>query len=510
MRQPLGFMAADPAADGYQYLEDLACAYWFSEALFTALDLRLFAHLDPDGRPLTSLAAAAAAEPEALFRLLRALERMALVVRAGELWCNGQAAARYLVPGKADYMGDFLLYRRFMQGNWQGLTEKLAPGRPARQEDLDYRERNFRYVRAMDVLARQKAGEIVDRLPLTTLAGPVLDAGGGAGALLRALQSRRPDLAMVLFDIPEVIEAARRLYPLGADWSGITPMAGDFRNYHFDRKFGLVILANFLHAYGPAEAAELLAKAAGLLAPGGRLLIHDYFPDRPGTSAEKGALYDLTMMLNTFNGACHESTAILGWLETLGLSHHSCGELATDSSLILAGRKPHTGLVSEPWLAAAADLGFDRATAIAPRDVVTGSWVAIKCRFGCENFAGNHQCPPQAMAYDETRRMLDEYRIAVLIEGQPPGRRFHEMLLALEKEMFLRGFPKAFVFGAGPCTLCSDCPPDGGCRHRDRARPAMEAAGIDVYATAANAGRPLAPVREKGGYIKYLGLLLVQ
>jgi len=510
MRKPLGFMAADPAGDGYQYLEDLACAYWFSEALFTALELQLFALLGRDGRSLDSLSEAASADSDGLFRLLRALERMALVVRAEDRWFNSQTAALYLVPGSPNYMGDFLLYRRYMQGNWQKLAERLSPGKPEHHENLDYRERNFRYVRAMDVLARQKAREIVDRLPLTTLSGPVLDVGGGAGGLLRALQARRPGLDMVLFDIPEVIDAARRLYPDSADWLGITPLAGDFRGHWFEKKFGLVILANFLHAYGPAEAPELLDKAAGLLAPDGRLLIHDYFPDRQGASPQKSALYDLTMMLNTYNGACHESATILGWLEAVGLTHCSICELTTDSSLILAGREPGERLSTEPWMEAADRLGFDRATAIAPHKVVTGSWVTMKCRFGCPNFAGNRQCPPLAMPHDQTRRMLDEYRVAVLVEGQPPGRHFHEMLLALEKELFLAGYHKAFVFGAGPCTLCPECPPDGSCRQRDRARPSMEGAGIDVYATAANVGRPLAPVKEKGRYVKYMGLILVK
>ena len=511
MRQPPGFMAADPADDGFQHLEDLACAYWYSETLFAALDLQLFALLGRDGRSLASLAEAASVDRDVLFRLLRALERISLVVRSPEeRWFNSRAAARFLVPGEAEYLGDFLLYRRYMQGNWRKLTARLAPGKPEADDATDYRERNFRYARAMDALARQKAPEIVDRLPLAALLGPVLDAGGGAGSLIRALRARRPDLAAVLFDIPEVIEAARRLHPYEADWGGITTIAGDFRDHRFGERFGLVILANFLHAYGRAEARELLEKAVGLLVPGGRLLIHDYFPDRRAGSPHKGALYDLTMMLNTYNGACHESGTVLGWLAAAGLIHCGVCDLTTDSSLILAGREPGEGLRDEPWLAAAKRLGFDRASVIDPREVVTGSWVAMKCRFGCGNYGENRQCPPLAIPHHETRRMLDEYRIALLVEGQPPGRQFHEMLLALEKEVFLAGRHKALVFGAGPCTLCPDCPPDGSCRRRDLARPSMEAAGIDVYATAAKVGWPLAPVREKGGYVKYLGLLLVE
>jgi hypothetical protein len=37
----------------------------------------------------------------------------------------------------------------------------------------------------------------------------------------------------------------------------------------------------------------------------------------------------------------------------------------------------------------------------------------------------------------------------------------------------------------------------------------MEGSGIDVYATARNAGIRLEPVTEKGQYVKYIGLVLL-
>jgi predicted metal-binding protein len=146
---------------------------------------------------------------------------------------------------------------------------------------------------------------------------------------------------------------------------------------------------------------------------------------------------------------------------------------------------------------------------IDPGRVVTGSWVNKKCKYGCYRFGKNLQCPPHAMAYMETRSMLDEYTSAILVQGQPPGQRFHEKLLRLEKGAFLAGEHKAFVFGAGPCPICPKCPEVGQCRYHNLARPSMEGAGIDVYATAERVGWSLTPVREKGDYINYIGLLLV-
>lgn len=509
MYQQSWFLNADPANNGFQYIEDLATAYWYSEILFTSLDLQLFLHLDQGKSSVSSLAEASSSKEPELYRLLRSLERMALVSLVDSYWMNNPIASQFLVPEKDNYMGDFFLYRRYMQPNWSKLTVKVSGEVKKDKQTLNYSQRNYLYVRAMDTLAFQKAKEIAALLEKTRVAGPVLDVGGGAGSMVRALQESNPDIQGIVFDIPEVIEAAKILYADETHWHNIRTMDGDFRSTSFELKFGAIILSNFLHAYGSSEAKMLLLKTISLLKPGGLILIHDYFPDRKGVSPQKGALYDLAMMLNTFDGACHETSEVLKWLEEGGICETSIRDLDTDTSLILAGGDSELHVKKNPWLDLAMELGFEQAVTISPEDVVTGSWVQQKCRFGCANFGNNLQCPPHSMAYEETRKMLDGYTTAVLVQGQPPGKSFHEKLLSLEKRMFLDGYHKAFVFGAGPCSVCAECPEDGKCRYHNLARPAMEASGIDVYETTALAGWSLAPVQNKDGYIKYFGLLLV-
>lgn len=510
MHRLTGFLNADPANDGFQYIEDLSTAYWYSEVLFTALDLKLFMHLDQGVNTVVSLAEASSCRESELYRLLRGMERMALVSCTDTYWMNNRLAARYLVPGKKDYMGDFFLYRRYMQPHWSKLTDKVRAKAAKEPSPLSYRDRNFLYVSAMDTLARQKAGGIASCLKGAVIGGPVLDIGGGAGSMLRALQNIKPGLEGVVLDIDEVLDAAGVLYPEESDWFGIRRMPGDFRSQAMDDTYGIVVFSNFLHAYGEAEARDLLLKGISLLKPGGLVLVHDYFPDRKGVSPSKGALYDLSMMLNTFNGSCHEASLIMKWLQEGGISDTTINDLSTDTSLIVAGGDSNLHAYDNPWIEAALELDFDQVTAIDPREVVTGPWVRAKCSSGCSGYGKNLQCPPHSMAYKETREMLDSYTTAVLVQGQPPGKSFHEKLLSLEKRMFLDGYYKAFVFGAGPCPVCPRCPDDGKCRHHNLARPAMEASGMDVYATAAQVGWSLAPVKNKDGYVKYIGLLLVK
>jgi len=116
-------------------------------------------------------------------------------------------------------------------------------------------------------------------------------------------------------------------------------------------------------------------------------------------------------------------------------------------------------------------------------------------------------CPPDSPTPERTRAILGSYHRLILFhievphvpEKEKPYRRYFEMLVDLEEEMFKDGYYKAFVLLAGPCRLCKSCgkPENVPCRFRNRSRPSMEACGIDVYQTARNNGFFIKPLREK-------------
>ncbi len=322
-------------------LENMATAYWQSEVLFAALELELFARLEENG-VLDTLAAAADCRAAELERLLLALEALGLVENRDGDWYNSKSARRYLVSGRESYLGDFLLYRRYLQAPWDKLSARV--GRQQHSASLlspedDYEKRTFYYVRAMDALARLKAPGIVEILAGFGWQGTILDIGGGSGALSRALLEGAEGGGALLYELPEVLRAAAALYPRPADWRGIETMSGDFRQQEFNKSFGLVLLGNFLHIYDRREAGTLLEKAAGLTAPGGLLLIHDYFPDAGGRAAAvKGRLYDINMMINTCNGRCHLSSELAALLPD-DFAPAITRDLPGDSSILISRRR---------------------------------------------------------------------------------------------------------------------------------------------------------------------------
>jgi predicted metal-binding protein len=161
--------------------------------------------------------------------------------------------------------------------------------------------------------------------------------------------------------------------------------------------------------------------------------------------------------------------------------------------------------------------GAQETVLIATRKVVTAEWVRLKCQFGCSGFGRRLCCPPCTPTPGTTRRMLDEYRIALLYAYSCPGpdnsplrRKMERVVARLERTFFLDGYYKAFALGAGPCRLCATCDTTKRCRHPDLARPAMEACGIDVYATCRNAGIELEVVRNRDARQKYVNLILIE
>ena len=160
------------------------------------------------------------------------------------------------------------------------------------------------------------------------------------------------------------------------------------------------------------------------------------------------------------------------------------------------------------FLQAALAAGAAAAKVVDPKTVETAEWVRWKCQFGCDGFGTSLVCPPHTPQPFQTRMMLDGYRIAVLFEagrGAPK-----KIAVALEKQFFLEGHYKAFGLGAGPCLLCPTCALSEGCRHAEQARPAMEACGIDVYATVRKHGFTINVVRTRKDPQHYFGLVLIE
>jgi predicted metal-binding protein len=157
----------------------------------------------------------------------------------------------------------------------------------------------------------------------------------------------------------------------------------------------------------------------------------------------------------------------------------------------------------------ALDLGASAAEIIRASDVVIDERVRLKCTVPrCIRAGETPNCPPYAPDLELVRKALGRYHYAILfkcdvgpIEEYIPGRgstreeqrrvlSFHEqsgkLVYELERQAYKEGYHLAMGFGGGSCKdyLCKGliCQylDSGRCRFPHRARPAMEAVGMDV------------------------------
>lgn len=166
----------------------------------------------------------------------------------------------------------------------------------------------------------------------------------------------------------------------------------------------------------------------------------------------------------------------------------------------------------------AMELGVDDVQSIIPGDIPVDDRVVMKCSIPkCFGYGTSANCPPHCLKPDETRKILTKYRRAVLFKcNVPPAvivrdratinerveayKKIFNIVNTIESAAFYDGYYLSVGFAAGSCksTYCHnvECSVLDGekCRFSLKARPSMEAVGIDCYRMATMLGWDIYPI----------------
>ena len=170
-------------------------------------------------------------------------------------------------------------------------------------------------------------------------------------------------------------------------------------------------------------------------------------------------------------------------------------------------------------LTLARSLGASDAAMIAAPSLVVEDRFAAMCAepYRCPSYGLAPGCPPHAMRPGEFRRMLRDYRLALVFKidalladlqtekGKDVARRIHAIAATLEKEALVGDFVRAHGIAAGSCKelFCGD---QASCRfldnhqpcpYADQARPSLSALGINFEMLARTAGWPFHKPKEQ-------------
>lgn len=126
-----------------------------------------------------------------------------------------------------------------------------------------------------DYFADYKA-RYLQRFLTADFRGKILDFGCGVGNNTRCIKERLPKAMVHGFDLS--VESVKAI---PAPIRGEGKFVSDFSA--LDRDYDAVFVANVFHHVPPAERTEAAKRIAGLLKPGGRLILIEHNPLNPAT-----------------------------------------------------------------------------------------------------------------------------------------------------------------------------------------------------------------------------------
>jgi hypothetical protein len=279
-------------------LARLVNGYQVSQALHAAAVLGIGDALADGPRGVDDLAGAVDANPDALYRLLRALAALG-VLDEGEdrrfALTEVGAGLRSDAPDSMQAWAAFI-GRSYYWEAWSQLLHSVRTGENAFRMVHGVDPWGYRLLEpaegaifdgAMAAISRRVTGALVSAYDFGRF-GTLVDVGGGNGGLIRALLVRHPRSRGVLFDQPHVVaraEPADRLEIVGGSFFESVPPGGD-----------AYVLKWILHDWEDPEATAILRVVRAAMTDGAVVLVVERELAGPNEGAE-GKLSDLNMLV---------------------------------------------------------------------------------------------------------------------------------------------------------------------------------------------------------------------
>ena len=289
---------------------DLCMGKWRAQAVYAAAELGVADALASGPRAVGEIARAVGAHEESLYRLLRALTVVGLFHEEGERRFSLTEAGALLRTDSpsslrdwARYMGDPMTW-----APWGELLHGVRTGESAFVQAFGTEP--FAYLSEHPAKAAIFDGAMtaVSRLDSAAVAASydfsgfrtVMDVAGGYGLLLATVLKATPGLRGILFEMPHVLDGARKFLAAEGVLERCTLVGGSFFEEIPAGADG-IMMKHIVHDWGDEACERILRNCRTALPEGGKLLVLDALIPPPN-EPHFGKLLDLEMLVVTANG----------------------------------------------------------------------------------------------------------------------------------------------------------------------------------------------------------------
>jgi hypothetical protein len=323
-------------------LMQMITGFWVSSAIYVAAELGLADRIGDGSMYAEELALQVGAHPGALYRLLRALSSIGVFTEVEPRRFTLTPIGNCLKSGTPGSLRAFSIVGREMGWEaWGQLLHSVRTGETAFDHlhgmgYFEFLNQNPERARLFDeamtgfvTMNGLAVAAAYDFTPFST----IVDVGGGHGALIEAILKQNTKAKGIVFDRPEVIEAAKdrlasvglsnRCECRGGDFFISVPSGGD-----------VYLLASVIHDWNDEKSLTILRNCRRVMGNNTRILLLEMVIP-PGDVPFFGKLLDLNMLVN-FGGRERTEVEYRNLLSAAGFQLTRIVPTRTPASLIEA------------------------------------------------------------------------------------------------------------------------------------------------------------------------------
>ena len=330
-----------PVDLGAEQVNELARNFWYSAILRAGIKLDVFSLLENDTLTSQEVANRIGASPRYTQSFLDCCVVLDLLDKNDGKFVNSEMASKFLVKGKAEYVGDHALHHTNTWASWGRLDEVIKEGKTLLPYETGYVDADTYW---SDYMTGQhnratsgQAHYLVQSLDIKKKR-KLIDLGGGAASYSIALCDANPELEAVVVDQKEPLAIAKPLVEESNLEDRITLLEGDFFDTHLGNGYDVCLISGVVLIKPEEDSRRLFKFAFDILEPGGMVVIQDYMriedlPER----RRLDTMEDLYVLVAFDPGAGdREGSEVASWLEDAGFKNTETIPLPTQLGLVTA------------------------------------------------------------------------------------------------------------------------------------------------------------------------------
>jgi hypothetical protein len=296
-----------------------------SQLLHVAAKLGIADELAQGPKSARELAAACDCNAEALYRTLRALAHIGILIEQNQQRFKLTPMGEYLKSGVRDSLrGTAILFGEpWLWNAYSELLHSAKTGQAAFEHAhgsslveylREHEDASKTFEEAQKSTSDAETAGILRACDFTGVTS-VIDVGGGRGSLLAALLAKHPALQGTLYDLPHVVESADVALTTGDLAARASLTGGDF----FERVPAggeIYLLKNVVRDFDDERAAQILKNCRAAMGPDSRLVLFERLVGEP-TEASESKLLDIDA-LAMFGGRLRAEWEHQALLDTAG------------------------------------------------------------------------------------------------------------------------------------------------------------------------------------------------